>query len=104
MTLKITVDHPQLPKGEMISVGGLAVPNGETVEIGPETEQQFIDANEVSIEHYFSGDNAIVSVSGTPEVDWSPPPVEEVEEEAPAENTTATDSVSAALGSEGGET
>lgn len=101
MTLRVKVDHPHFDKGEIFSVGGLAVPNGESVEVGPETEQTFIDANGVSIEHYFSGDNpdSIVSVSGTAEVKWEPPtPVESVEEEAPTTNP-----INAALASEGGE-
>lgn len=99
MTLRVSVDHPHLEKGELVSVGGLlAVPNGESVEVGPETEQLFLEANNVSIEHYLSN-NEVVTVSGKGEVEWSAPPVgSDSEEETPDEN-----SIDAALRSEGGE-
>jgi hypothetical protein len=106
VTLTVSVDHPHLAKGELVSVGGLlAVPNGESVEVGPETEQLFIEANNVSIGHFLS-DNEVVTVSGNAEVDWEAPPVGSDEEEAPdggyMMGSDGEDVVSKALG-EGGE-
>lgn len=104
MGLTISADHPHFPEGEILSVGGvLAVPNKGQLEVDEETEQLFIDQNEVSIEHYIGEENGVLNVSGTAAVKWSPP-VEQAEEGAAGYMQKQSDVIDAALDSEGGET
>lgn len=103
MGLTVSADHPHLPEGEILSVGGvLAVPNKGQVTVDAETEQLFIDQNEASIEHYIGKENGVLSVSGTAEVKWEPPTPVGTEEEEGREQTESNP-IGAALDSEGGE-
>jgi hypothetical protein len=62
--MKVSVNHPHLPKGEPVAILGnlIAVPNGESAEVDDETAALFKEQNEITVEKALST-SEIVTVS-----------------------------------------
>jgi len=83
MALTVKYDNPQLAPGEIVGAGGIALTNGESVDVDEEAETLFVETNGKSVEDFFANDPH-VTVSGSGTVPTPEP------ESVAEENTTIT--------------
>lgn len=75
MTLKISVNNKQLPKGELLDIGGVAVENGSSVSLDEEQELSLANRVGMPVREYFK-DSEDVKVEGTASVSSKDIPAE----------------------------
>lgn len=75
MALEVEVDFPDLPKGTVMDLGGLAVKNGEKTEIDEDQELAFVSRNQKALKDKV-GNSPHVKVTGSPK--YGPAAVEKM--------------------------
>ena len=80
MTLKLSLNKEQYPKGMEFDVGGVLVENGGSTELDEDAERRFISRNGMDVKEFFAGSEEI-KVEGTTAVKGGaasmlPPPEE----------------------------
>lgn len=65
MAYKLEVNHPDFPKGWEFDCDGIAVKNGETVDISAEQEEHFAAKWGQPISDFYRKNGAVAKLTGT---------------------------------------
>lgn len=63
MTLKVEINNPEQPEGTEFDLGGILVPNGESVELSEEQERDFVARHKMPVKTKLAG-NLQIKVTG----------------------------------------
>lgn len=63
MAKTVTFHNPDMEDGIIFDVGGLAIPNGGSIELSDEQELEFFAKKQTTLDEFFKGDK-LVKVSG----------------------------------------
>jgi hypothetical protein len=81
MGLQVTVNLPNYPEGQELGIAGLGmVKNGESVEVTPEMEQEFLNVQGRTVKTAFEGQEGI-KVSGEATIEQPEQPDEQPDED-----------------------
>lgn len=62
--MEVAMNHPDFPKGMVFDVGGILVPNGESVTLDEDQEQSFVARNRAPVKDRLAG-NPMIKVTGS---------------------------------------